>query len=76
MVGAWYDEYKLRVGNYSGNAGDALRVHHNMPFTTVDNDNDAWHSNCATRYKGAWWYNACHRAQLTGELFSHYFLQQ
>ena len=56
MVGAWYDEYKLRVGTYSGNAGDALTVHNNMRFSTFDNDNDAWGSNCAASYKGAWWY--------------------
>ena len=35
-----------------------------MNFTTKDNDNDQWADNCTTMFKGAWWYKACHCANL------------
>ena len=38
-----------------------------MNFTTKDQDNDiASNFNCAEKYKGAWWYSDCHRANLNG----------
>lgn len=45
--------------------GDSMWKHDGMYFTTYDNDN--WGGNCATKYHGAWWYNACHGANLNGE---------
>ena len=59
-VGDESDKYKLRVGSYSGTAGDSLAWHNNMAFTTKDRDNDKSDSgNCATKsWTGAWWYNA------------------
>ena len=42
----------------------------NMPFTTKDMDNDAYAHNCAVYCKGAWWYNACHSANLNGQYLS------
>jgi len=35
-------------------------------FSTFDNDNDAWKKNCPRRFKGAWWYSACHNSNLNG----------
>ena len=60
-------KYTLMIGAYSGDAGDSMATHNGMNFTTLDEDN--FH-NCAVRYKGAWWYNACHTSNLNGQYLS------
>merc|ERR1712168_1361771 len=32
-----------------------LKYHNNMPFTTIDRDNDKWYRNCAADRGGGWW---------------------
>lgn len=34
--------YRLRLGNYQGNAGDSLSSHNGKQFTTLDRDKDAF----------------------------------
>ncbi|NXX38190.1 FCN1 protein, partial [Tricholaema leucomelas] len=61
------EKYKLVLGDFvGGNAGDSFSYHKDMPFSTTDQDNDLSSLNCATEYKGAWWYNDCHYSNLNG----------
>lgn len=66
--------YQLNVTGYSGDATDSLinhiESHQGIKFTTKDRDNDLWTNNCAIRFKGAWWYHSCHRANLNGRYLS------
>ena len=59
------DGYRLIVGSYSGTAGDSMNYHRNMKFSARDVDQDTHENNCATQYRGAWWYSACHSSNLS-----------
>ncbi|KAM4022923.1 tenascin-R isoform 1-T2 [Anomaloglossus baeobatrachus] len=59
--------YKLRIGDYNGTSGDSLTYHQGRPFSTKDRDNDVAVTNCASSYRGAWWYKNCHRTNLNGK---------
>ena len=59
-VGNPSTKYRLNVAGYTGTAGDSLTGHNNRKFTTYDQDNDSWDSNCAVGHKGVWWYGGCH----------------
>lgn len=61
-----YSKYKLDVSGYAGTAGDSMTRENKMPFSTYDQDNDEWSSACAITFEGAWWYKACHLANLNG----------
>ena len=60
-------QYRLKVGSYSGTAGDSLAWHNNMAFTTKDRDNDWGGYNCAAKYFGGWWYRSCSKSNLNGQ---------
>ena len=61
------DNYRLHVGTYAGNAGDALQRVDNDQFSTTDRDNDlSGSTNCASVYRGGFWFDACHSAQPNG----------
>ncbi|XP_058123314.1 angiopoietin-related protein 6-like [Anopheles ziemanni] len=67
-VGSEGTKYALqKLGEYTGTAGDSLRLHEHKPFSTYDarnGDLSGW--NCATEHEGAWWFKT------NGEcIFSH-----
>ncbi|KAI4878853.1 hypothetical protein NFI96_000549 [Prochilodus magdalenae] len=74
--------YKLHVGAYSGNAGDAIRGTYDgidqngFGFSTLDRDNDGCSpcilgdvafNDCSDRNGGGWWFSRCGSANLHGE---------
>ncbi|XP_066304201.1 uncharacterized protein [Branchiostoma lanceolatum] len=63
------DQYKLRLGQYSGTAKDSLSNHGNLPFSTKDRDNDGHVTNCAASNKGGWWYDGCYASNLNGRWY-------
>ncbi|XP_063275558.1 LOW QUALITY PROTEIN: tenascin-X-like [Prinia subflava] len=76
-VGSAQERYRLRVGAFSGTAGDALSYHSGSPFSTRDRDSRDPRDRrdpsgrphpppCAVAYGGAWWYRNCHYANLNG----------
>ncbi|XP_077965537.1 microfibril-associated glycoprotein 4-like [Styela clava] len=67
-IGDSSTNYRVTVGQYSGNAGDSLghSQHLGRPFTTKDADHDTSSDNCAVTFKGAFWYGACHATNLNG----------
>ena len=64
-VGTEEELYKISYKNYNSRIGNSLPARE-TPFSTIDNDNDAWSKNCANRFSGAWWYSACHNSNLNG----------
>ncbi|KAM3927104.1 angiopoietin-related protein 6 [Leptodactylus fuscus] len=60
------DFYRLRLGQYSGTAGDSLSWHNDKQFSTLDKDRDSYAGNCAHFQKGGWWYNMCAHSNLNG----------
>ncbi|XP_071144329.1 fibrinogen-like protein A [Mytilus edulis] len=65
VVGDAASKYKLTVGDYSGNAGDYFSSHNGKKFTTVDQDNDTFKTNCADYNTGSWWYYHCSTCDLS-----------
>ncbi|XP_069114671.1 ficolin-2-like [Argopecten irradians] len=58
------NNYELTVSGYVGSTYNALAIHNNKPFSTVDQDNDESGANCALNNEAAWWYTHCHQANL------------
>ncbi|KAL9702711.1 hypothetical protein quinque_006229 [Culex quinquefasciatus] len=68
-VGSEEQKYRiLKLGSYSGSAGDWLRVHDGKKFTTYDSDNDSDRENCAKNFRGGWWFNHCLIATSMGNI--------
>lgn len=60
--------FKMQLGKLLGPSGwDALSNGNGQNFSTFDRDNDmAPDEHCAVHYRGGWWYNRCHLANLNG----------
>nr|XP_045602182.1 microfibril-associated glycoprotein 4-like [Procambarus clarkii] len=67
-IGSPDTHYRISTGRYTGNAGDGLggARHNGYPFSTHDADHDSQSVNCASTYRGAWWYDICHISNLNG----------
>ncbi|XP_071494412.1 ficolin-2-like [Diadema antillarum] len=65
-LGNEHQNYVIKLGPYSGDAGNGLLSHNKRPFTTKDRDNDGHDGNCAQTYHGGWWYFSCHTVSLNG----------
>ena len=67
-------DYQLEIGNYiasESNAGDSLKIHKNLKFSTYDHDKDINpNENCAVKFHGAWWYKHCHESNLNGRYYN------
>ena len=68
-IGHEGDKYKLSLATDSGINDGLLPKHNNQKFTTYDQDNDNYDTNCAVKYYGAWWYNGCHYSNLNGRYY-------
>ncbi|XP_029285366.1 fibrinogen-like protein 1 [Cottoperca gobio] len=77
------DQYQLHVGDYTGNAGDALADVHSLPspslgssgvkFSTYDqlNDGDAENdARCLRHSKSGWWFSRCDSGNLNGHYYN------
>ncbi|ELT96124.1 hypothetical protein CAPTEDRAFT_130385, partial [Capitella teleta] len=68
--------YIMFCSGYSGTAGDSLAYSNGTQFTTFDADNDLrLGGNCASAFRGAFWYHNCHTANPNGEYLSIAFGQ-
>jgi hypothetical protein len=56
--------FRLNVNGFSGNCSDSLSYHDGNMFSTKDRDNDVLSENCSQKFRGAWWYEACHHSNL------------
>ena len=63
-VGSASEEYPLTVGGFTGVGIDWLALHNGMKFSSPDNDNDKWSSNCAASDSSGWWHNSCHHINI------------
>ncbi|XP_023032112.1 fibrinogen-like protein 1 [Drosophila willistoni] len=63
-------KYKLEsLGEFKGTASDAMEYNLKQAFSSYDQDNDQWDSNCA-QINGGWWHRRCSYTRLNGKYFN------
>ncbi|XP_023032090.2 fibrinogen-like protein 1 [Drosophila willistoni] len=63
-------KYKLEsLGEFKGTTNEVMKHNLNQAFSSFDQDNDQWNSNCAQWY-GAWWHKDCGSVSLNGKYFN------
>lgn len=73
-IGDEDERYSLNtLGKASGTAGDSLRRHQFLQFSTFDHPNDRSPANCAVNRFGAWWYDDCSDSNLAGKYNNNTF---
>ena len=70
QVGNESTKYQLYIGNFTGDGGDSLSYSHKAKFSTYDKDYDTNSGNCASSYRGGWWYYSCAQGKLTGDPYA------
>uniref|UniRef100_A0A131Z145 Fibrinogen-related domain containing protein n=1 Tax=Rhipicephalus appendiculatus TaxID=34631 RepID=A0A131Z145_RHIAP len=59
--------YTIQVGTLLGPPGwDGMRLCDGEKFSTYDRDNDKSGDSCAKKFRGGWWYRACHACNPNG----------
>ena len=66
-VGTEEQKFALKIGKYEGTAGNSLAYSNGMKFTTKDQDNDNYGTNCAVAYPNGWWFKTCFEGNLLGQ---------
>lgn len=63
-------DFRLSLGKYSGNKGDAFRSHEIIghKFSTYDHD----YNTCAKQCGSGWWYNRCTLVNLNAPFFENH----
>ncbi|XP_078658318.1 uncharacterized protein LOC144903777 [Branchiostoma floridae x Branchiostoma belcheri] len=71
-IPSWFVEKKSAMGAGPTIVEAYIPTDHSLtplqgkPFSTKDRANDESSSNCATVYRGGWWYGDCHTSNLNG----------
>ncbi|KAH8274012.1 hypothetical protein KR044_007705, partial [Drosophila immigrans] len=67
VIGNETEFYMLKeLGTYSGNAGDSMKFHKNMIFSTADRFNHS-SGTCSKSFSSGWWFNSCYSCNLNGQ---------
>ena len=69
-IGSEAAGYTLYIDGFTGTGGDSLAYSNLSKFSTYDKDNDKSSGNCASSWRGGWWYNDCAQGKLTGDPYT------
>ncbi len=67
FIGPEEQKFQLTIGKkIFGSLRDSFAYHNGSPFSTYDQDNDAYGSgSCSILHNGGWWFKDCYNACLT-----------